>query len=281
MGDYRFFLGGYDLEMLEIRKLLQEAGLGDQVVDRHLEWGARASAYGAEISASLRSGETPVLIELLDDLPPDIDRIRLLEVDHHGARSGAQVPSALRQVYDLIGMRDRLPWTRHHELVAANDVGYVPALRTLGATPDEIRSIRDADRRAQGVTQQIESEARAAVADADQCGSLTLVRTTISKTSAITDFLLPEYGGPGPDNLLVLSPQEMTFFGSGAVIELLKNEAQCWYGGALPERGFWGAPRTTINPDDLVAKIKEYLCTAGGRRIATNKAAVRKWIVAS
>ena len=42
--------------------------------------------------------------------------------------------------------------TRWHELVAANDRGYVPATLDLGATKEEVNAIGAGDRKAQGVT---------------------------------------------------------------------------------------------------------------------------------
>jgi hypothetical protein len=36
-------------------------------------------------------------------------------------------------------------------------------------------------------------------------------------------------------------PGKLSFFGCGSVIETLKHVPGCWYGGALPERGYWGA----------------------------------------
>jgi hypothetical protein len=48
-------------------------------------------------------------------------------------------------------------------------------------------------------------------------------------------------GGIGFENLLIDSPDQLNFFGKGNLIYAL-NEGfpGGWYGGALPERGFWG-----------------------------------------
>lgn len=47
---------------------------------------------------------------------------------------------------------------------------------------------------------------------------------------------------PGYDNLLIISPGELNFFGEGRLVVGL-NEAfpGGWFGGTLPERGFWGS----------------------------------------
>jgi hypothetical protein len=45
--DYSFFLGGYDLEMLEIRKILESCGYkeNEDFFDKKLKWGAKLSEY--------------------------------------------------------------------------------------------------------------------------------------------------------------------------------------------------------------------------------------------
>jgi hypothetical protein len=256
--EYRFFFGGHDLEMVEIRALLSEIELGDRVVDFGLYWGARASSYQTEIAAALLRGETPVLIELEDDLPAGFDRNHIISIDHHGVRAGAEKPSALRQVYDLVGLNRGLAWTRRHALVDANDIGHVRALRALGITPGEVRTIRDADRMAQGVSDATERESRRAIAAAERGGALVIVRSTAPTSSAIVDFLLSEYGGPGVDDVLVVMPDKVAFFGRGSVIEDLKSVPGWWYGGALPEFGYWGAMLQRSSAEEVVARVVAY-----------------------
>jgi hypothetical protein len=254
--NWRFFLGGNDLEMEEIRALLTGAGFADRIVDRRLAWGARASAYESEIDAAIRAGETPVLVELLDDLPAGVDRNRRVAIDHHGDRAGAHSPSALRQLYELVAAPRGIAWTRRHALVETNDIGHAAALRAMGADAAEIRAIRDADRKAQGVTEAVERESRRAVAHAERRGALMVVRTAAPTSSAVVDFLLPEYGGPGVAALIIVMPGKVAFFGSGDVIERLKNTPGCWYGGALPERGYWGAPADAAQAEAITARIQ-------------------------
>ena len=242
----RYFLGGNDLEMQEIRILLAEAGLAGSVVDRKLAWGARASAYATDIAAALAAAKTPVLVELEDDLPTGISRDELMVIDHHGVHAGKDKPSSLRQLHDLLAPFRSLEWTRRRALVAANDIGHAPGLRQLGASADEIRAIRDQDRAAQGVSAGDEAESRRAVAQAQWHGRLLVVTTSAGTSSAVGDFLLTEYGGCDPQNLLVVMPGEIAFFGHGGVIAGLAGVPGCWWGGALPQRGFWGAPRHSI-----------------------------------
>jgi hypothetical protein len=258
-GPFRFFLGGRDLEMAEIARLLSEVGLADRCVDAGLVWGARASVHAAAIDAALAVGETPVLVELADDLSPDLDRARLVFVDHHGSRAGAGRPTSLEQIFALVGSPRGAVWTRRRALVAANDRGHAPAMRAIGASPAEIREIRDADRAAQGVTPEIEALSRRALAAARSVGPLLVIETAAPTATAVVDFLLPEYGGPGADEVLVATPATIGFHGSGRVIADLSARPGCWYGGELPERGFWGSPRDGIDLDDLAQTIARRL----------------------
>jgi len=241
----RYFLGGQDLEMAEIRTLLERHAPG-QIVDRHLPWGARYSDYQAEIVQTLSTGQTPVLIELRDDLPPDLfDRSRVIVVDHHDNRAGADQPTSLEQIFDLL----RLPksaWTRHHEMVAANDRAHVAGLRAVGASYAEIAAIRAADRAAQGVTEDDEREAKRAIAARRTEGAVTVVSTTSHTSSAIADRMLPEAGGPGYGRLLVIMPEKLAVFADGPAIAMLAERyPQSWWGGNLPHSGFWGIERRT------------------------------------
>jgi hypothetical protein len=133
-----YFLGGHDLEMVTLRDLLLSTGA--EVVDGGLRWGASASAYRAEIEAALAAGREAVLVELADDLPADFPRDRLVWIDHHGPRTN--LPTAIEQVFARLGLPAER-WTRDFELVAANDRGHLAALERVGATLDEMRSIRE------------------------------------------------------------------------------------------------------------------------------------------
>jgi hypothetical protein len=116
------------------------------------------------------------------------------------------------------------------------------ALRTP-ATREELNLIRAADRAAQGVRPEDETAAREAIARRQTIagGALTILRLACQRTSPAADLMEPVLGGPGYRNLLVLSPGEANFFGEGAlVLGLNERFPGGWYGGDLPERGFWG-----------------------------------------
>lgn len=236
-GRSTFFLGGRDLEMLAIRELLEEAAPG-RFHDKALSWGARASAYRDEIDACRSRGDTPVLVELEDDLGLDA----LVVVDHHGQRAGEDAKTSLEQVFDLLALPPER-WTRWHTLVAANDRAYIPGLVAAGATREEIVRVRAADRAAQGITPDEEAEAERALEQAvSLCGGqLTVVNARHARLAAVEDRLHAALGGPGFDNLLLIAPDEVNFSGDGRVVLALESRFPGgWYGGALPGQGFWG-----------------------------------------
>lgn len=258
-GPYRFFLGGSDLEMAVIRNLLECHAPG-MFCDHRLAWGARASAYRREIAVAFGRGETPVLIELVDDL--GVAARGAVLVDHHQERAGSSSPTSLEQVFALLKL-DAALWGRRHALVAANDRGHVNELLACGAGLDEIRAIREADRRAQGITRREERQAAEAVRKARRFvkDRLTVVRIPHNKASAVCDRMHPALGGRGYEVLIVASrvqrrkPGELNVFGPGPVVLKLHHRFPGgWIGGALPKHGFWGRSSTSIRPVEDYAK---------------------------
>ncbi len=218
-GDFVFFLGGQDLEMEAIRQLLEDHAPG-RFHDKRLAWGAAASDYADEIAETLKRGGRPVLIELELDVALEDDAC--VVIDHHGRRAGSDRRTSLEHVFELL----RLPqksWTRWCRLVAENDRGAIAALRRAGAGPEEILEIRNRDRRAQGISADQERAAREAISRAEYSAgdSLAVVRLPHGRTSPVTDFLDPAFGGRGCDNILVISPGEVNFFGCGEIVGCL------------------------------------------------------------
>jgi hypothetical protein len=255
---YVFFLGGQDLEMVTIRDLIRQVAPG-RVFDKGLSWGAHASAYREEIEQALAQGQTPVLVELEDDL--GLGPRWIILVDHHGPRAGAEAPTSLHQIFELLGL-PKARWSRWFELVAANDRGYIPALIQAGATREEIIEVRAADRRAQGITEEQEDAVAKALLHLERhaAGLLTVARLPHNRTAALSDRLQPELGGPGVDNLLVISPGEYNFFGAGNAVQALDRAFPGgWMGGALPVRGFWGHGVPMPGEAEVLACLAEVL----------------------
>lgn len=239
-----FFLGGSDLEMVTIRELLLRCG--EVVHDRRLPWGAKASAYADEIAECRAAGHIPVLIELIDDLNlgSAVETGAVVLIDHHGDRAGKDKPTALEQIFQLLECPPT-EWSRHFDLVAANDRGHVQGMLALKppATAEELQTIREADRRAQGITADHEAAGRIALAQQEQYlgGKLTVVRLPHPHGATITDPLETALGGPGFENLVILTPSQTLFYGAGDVIHQLQARyPESWSGGELPIRGYWG-----------------------------------------
>lgn len=257
MAGLTFFLGGHDLEMVEIAALIRGALGADAVADKGLPWhGAVASAYADEIATALARGRQPVLVELGIDLDADVID-RCLVVDHHGDRAGADRPTSLEQVFALLHLPPSR-WTRRLALVAANDRGWIPELRAMGATAEEIAAIRAEDRAAQGLTAADEAAAEVALAEREIAldGSLIVVRLPHARTAAVMDRLVQEAGSGGPPDTLILSPGEVNFSGCGArVLALDAAFPGGWRGGALPAFGFWGKAVPIPTADALFAAL--------------------------
>ena len=247
---FEFFLGGYDLEMITIRDLLHDFGL--KVHDFRLGWGAKASDYRDQIESTIQRGKTPVLVELLDDIGlSNRSDVSIVIVDHHGDRAGFDSKTSLEQVFQLLRLPDD-KWTRHLQLVAANDRGHVQAMHQLGATLEEMNEIRAADRRAQAITSDQELAGQRAIDSAQRvntaCGELVILKLPHNRTATVTDSLERLLGGTGYENLLVHCPNETSFFGSGRIVNALDQKYPGgWRGGELPIRGFWGIqPRIPV-----------------------------------
>lgn len=237
--------------MRAIRELLQDEGAA--FVDHGLQWGAKASDYREEIAGTLLRDKKPVFVELDDDLGL-VACGKALRIDHHGPLAGADRPTSLEQIFDLLRL-PREKWTRRFNLVAANDRGHVRALQAAGASRQEIEQIRAADREAQGVTPEEEMEAERAVSQrqvfAD--GRLTVLELASDRTSAAADRMEAALGGPGYYNLLIVSSNKINFFGDGELVRALNGAFPGgWFGGNLPERGFWGIPRTLATPEAVI-----------------------------
>ncbi len=181
MKKYKFFLGGADREMAEIKRYLETEGFPFE--DAGFKWGAKVSAYGGKIAEAARDGFTPVLVELeVDcDLPEGT-----VAVDHHGKRSGES--ASILQVLNLLGKE---PTPRDH-LIADNDTSGPTGLRRLGYRKAEIDEIRSGEFRP---NPEIIAECLRALDEADAYraaaeGELVIVRPAHSKCGPIADCLV-------------------------------------------------------------------------------------------
>ncbi|MFY9116844.1 MAG: hypothetical protein WAN85_07090 [Bacteroidales bacterium] len=220
-----FLLGGYDLEMVEIKNMLEKHGLS--YCDKKLRWdNADLSQYKEELEA----GKIYYGIELNEDYIPDVT---YYSINHHDDSIGNK--SAIEQVATLIG----IPLSREQELIAANDSGYIQAMQKKGATEEEIKSIRQRDRRAQGATER--DDQLAAVSIKDNLSfrhDVMVVKSATSFYSSVTDLLFPY------EKLIIYDDETLVYYGHH--INRLVNEFSSlitkggiYYGGSL-SFGFWG-----------------------------------------
>jgi len=251
------FLGGRDLEMVTIARLLKTQA-GVVVHDIGLAWGARASSYENDIREALFQGHSVILVELLDDLPFEIPLDKLQIIDHHGLLAGHGKPTSIEQIFRFFQFPPEA-WSRELALVSANDRTHIKGMVAINATVEEIRSTREQDRAAQGISVEEERQGREALQHVERHfeGRLTVVTLPHSRTATVTDPLDSNLGGPGYENLLILSPTQTTFFGSGQYIEVLKSAyPECWFGGDLPQRGYWGCAKN-ISRTDILTLLKK------------------------
>ncbi len=239
MNDYVFFLGGHDAEMCEIRKIFEEKGIPFH--DKNLSWGARLSEYKAELE-KLPDTQIPVFVELkLDCAYPE----RALIIDHHGEAAGEDKPTSLEQVAGLLGVE----LDRRQRLIAANDRGYIDAMLELCATQDEVKAIRKLDQDCQGVTEKdrdlAEKSIEKKLKKITPCA--VVIDALTNRTAPIFDALYDQY-----EYIFIRTPDhKFHYAGSGKVVEKLKEKyaelsktspgIEFWYGGNLPERGYFGA----------------------------------------
>lgn len=243
-----FLLGGHDLEMMTIKEMV-ELHPNCVVVDKNLQWdNAMLGEYLIELQDF---AHTDIYgIELIEDFPlPSEIKAYYHRIDHHNDCSG--MPSSLEQVASVLGVE----LDRHQRLVAANDSGYIPAMRALGATEDEISVIRELDRRAQGVTEEDERLAEKSINEnKSQHGSLVVVKSITSKFSPICDRLYPY------ERLLIHTDWEWMFYGEGKaeLVSLLDRDIQfgkVFYGG--DDRGYVGCVKRAYRKEEIEQFVEQ------------------------
>ncbi len=236
--NYVFLIGGYDLEMLEIIKILKKEGLN--FIDKKLSWGAKLSVY----KDFFDSDGTFVGIELIEDVKPPT---KYVAIDHHNERSSE--PASIEQVAELLGIE----LTYYQQLVAANDKGYIPAMRAIGASEAEIRSIRRKDRAAQGVTEQDELWGEEAVSALKWLKDVAIAYTKSDRFAPVTDRL-------EVDKLIVYNNHGLNYYGVNVskLIEKYKDlikEGKAYSGGG--DMGFFGLVSGEFDGEELKEIVEE------------------------
>lgn len=240
--DKIFLLGGLDLEMIEIRKLLESKGMHYE--DRHLSWdNAQLSAYKDVLEASPDAEFYGV--ELQEDYPLPTHYVR---IDHHN--DFVSHPASILQVAELLGVKP----DRHLLLVAANDAGYIPGMEKLGATKEEIDEIRRLDRQCQGVTPYDEALALQSIkGNLRSSDGILIVESLTSHFSPICDTLYPY------KRLLVYTDAEWVFYGEGKqdLVEAFKldiDNKRVYHGGG--NCGYIGSVKNVFTTKEIQSFIE-------------------------
>ena len=236
-----FLLGGYDLEMLEIRNLLEQQNA--IYYDRALRWdNAVLDAYTTELEIYQDSDKYLIYgIELRygKTTPPENYHL----IDHHNQYE--KEPSPLTTVAKLLN----ITLSRHQQLVAINDVSYIPGMIAFGATEQEVAQVRKKDREVQGVTQEDEDLAIKAIDNnKEELPNLTIIKALSPKFSPICDRLFPY------KNLLIHTDEEFMFYGweREQIREYFKAELEqgkMFCGGG--ETGFIGAAEKAYTKTEI------------------------------
>ncbi|MBZ0199781.1 MAG: hypothetical protein K8H86_07935, partial [Ignavibacteriaceae bacterium] len=238
-----FFLGGYDAEMVTIKNILLANGITkENIQDKELQWGtAKLSEYKEELSKLSRE-QIPVFIELNLDVAYQLSAII---IDHHNEKENT--PSSIEQIAELLSIK----LNRWQQLIAANDKGFIPAMERICATENEIKKVRDTDRRVQGVTEEEEKLAEKSIEkNKKEINGIVIVKSLAEKFSPITDRM---YGKV--QNLLVYSDNQLTFYGSrkNQLVKKYKNLIEnntAYYGGG--DNGFFGIGRGKLSKEEIL-----------------------------
>ena len=241
-----FLLGGYDLEMLEIKKILKKHKR--TFFDKQLSWDNALLTNYQEVIAQYGNKHDYLLygIELrntgINSLPGNYQLI-----DHHNEYIDR--PSALEQVATLLA----ISLNRHQQLVAANDHYYIPGMLKLNATGEEIAQIRQADRKAQGVTEKDELLASKAIENKKLLGDVTVVEALSFAFSPICDRLYPY------KKLLLYTSQNLMYYGENKykLVNAFQKEitlGKMFHGGN--DSGFFGIAKGYYNREEILNFIE-------------------------
>lgn len=172
-----FLLGGYDLEMLTIRQILDDNNIA--YIDKKLSWGARLSSYNDTLN-NAQQYDKIYGIELDKDITTPSNYI---EIDHHGKNDNKV--SSLEQIAKILNIK----LSRCQQLIAANDSRYIEGMKAMGASHEEIIQIRQKERYIQDVSPEDEKKAQELVQKSDN----NIIHTRMHKLIAINDFAYLKY----------------------------------------------------------------------------------------
>lgn len=239
-----FLLGGYDLEMIEIKNILIENN--QDFFDNTLSWGAKLSSYQHVINDMQNKSRLIIAIELLNDIPTPTN---FLNIDHHNNFN--HLPSSIEQVANFL----EIELSEYQKLVAINDVEHIKGLKKAGASKEKIEELRQKDRFFQGVTQEDELLAIKELTSKKYQNNCCIIKTSLDKFSPLTDRLEEE-------NLIVYSDKEMIYYGKNRnkLVEKFGHyikEHKAFYGGT--NEGFFGFVKDVFDEVQINTFLEEIL----------------------
>ena len=260
---YVFLIGGHDLEMQEIIKILEECNC--KYIDEGLKWGANLSSYKKYFKNKEFNEKIFVGLELLKDceLPKNY-----IEINHHDKKR--KLPSSIKQVACLLSIK----LNRKQLLISANDGGYIQCLIEQKATDEEIIEIRSEDRKAQGVTKEDELKANESIKNYSEFkDNFLTIQSLTDRFSAVSDALYIDEDAKkiNKENfekykrLIIYNDNSLNYYGDSIPIlekEIIPNEHLYVYSGGQDSQGYFGIVFKTPNIDesrDMVKKIKEIM----------------------
>ena len=235
-----FFLGGYDLEMITIKELLEQNDI--KFIDKNLSWGAKLSDYQDELENYKDYTIYGIELELDIEVPNNY-----IEIDHHNKNSNKN--SSLEQVAQIINIE----LNRFQKLVSENDSAYIKGMKKLYATKDEIKDIRAKDRKAQGITKKDEDLAIKSLEN----NTTNIIYSQTSHFTTISDKIYDKF-----DEYIIYNDNKIVFYNYevSKILDILKQnnlkETDYYFGGG--EFGFIGIKDNILNKEQIKNLIKEF-----------------------
>ena len=216
-----FLLGGCDLEMCVIKRLLEK--YNKKFYDKNLKWGAKLSSYKEEIKN--HQNDTIYAIELENDL--NLKNIVL--IDHHNENSSNL--SSLEQTAKILNHK----LNKFEKMVSVNDSRYIDGMIEKRFKLKDIKKIRHLDRKCQGVSKEEEEKAK-------KIELKRIMEVDLEHFSPLNDRIFFEKGWK---KYIIFNDKLTMFYGFDieSLKRILKKEGieEFFYGGG--ERGFLGVER--------------------------------------
>ena len=233
-----------DGEAAEILRLL--VGKGERVLVSAQTWGASWSQLEPAICAQLDTERNRV--RMIGIEMQGANRWGAVNIDHHryATEDRWKAESSLEQMAAILCVQ----LDRWGVLVAANDRAYIPGMKSLGASQEEIAAVRLHDRRLQGVTAREEAQAAGDVSAIEAEKSRGLVACRGNITAAHSDLLYGKF-----EEWLLMGRESWEYSGPRHKSFGSFCEGEVWWSGGAEASGYFGV---TVPKPATQEKIKEF-----------------------